>query len=648
MLFNVILLSIYSIFTSYQEPVPLGKFNNLGAQVSKAAISTGTFLSYSNKNMFYTVVKGNPAYLLGYDLKDNSLAVNLPLKTTGGSWGMVKSSDGSLYISGAEGGRVYKHYPGSQIVEDLGVALKGEIYLWEMVAGRDGEVFGTTYPGCRVFRYHPKDGFSDVGRGALVEGQNYVRSIAYHEKSGKIYAGVGSKAYLIELDPKTGIKNQILPENYKGKTGFVYPLVLVPGLSSGDKLFATVLGKTLVYDVTTNSIEREITKGINSLAISKNPELKDNKVYYTFSNKNLQVMNLLKPEEPPVIIGNTDKALAMSWINNSLYLINAKNDLVIYDPVKNIFKVEQMNFPQQPILIRMTGKGTDGKIWTSGYPVGNNAAYDPRTGKTQAYDGLHQSESIVNHNKNIYFGVYPKANIYLYDSTKPWNLKEANPKLIAAIKGQDRPFGAVAVPDQNSMFFGTVPEYGALGGILGEYNEKTEKFINHGVIIKDLSIVSLAYKDNLVFGGTSIFGGLGVKPALASAKLFAWNIKESRKIFECEPIAGAKQITSVIIGPDGHLWGVADDTLFVFDTNLMKVISTHKLVDKFISKSWININLVLHPSGFVYGAGSDAFFRIDPRTMAVTSLNKKASWLSMDNKGKLYFSIGNNLWQYVP
>src|SRR5690606_6232205 len=135
-----------------------------------------------------------------------------------------------------------------QQVEDLGQALKGEIYLWEIVAGKDGEIFGTTYPGCRVFRYHPNDGFSDVGNGPLVTGQDYVRCIAYHEKTGNIYAGIGSRTYLIELDPKTGAKRQILPEKFTGKAGFVYPLVIVPDLANGDRLFATVAGKTLIYN----------------------------------------------------------------------------------------------------------------------------------------------------------------------------------------------------------------------------------------------------------------------------------------------------------------------------------------------------------------------------------------------------------------
>jgi streptogramin lyase len=57
---------------------------------------------------------------------------------------------------------------------------------------------------------HPqKQSFENFGQ--LVDGEQYVRSIA--AAGGKIYAGIGSHAHLVELDPETGEKREIpLPE----------------------------------------------------------------------------------------------------------------------------------------------------------------------------------------------------------------------------------------------------------------------------------------------------------------------------------------------------------------------------------------------------------------------------------------------------
>ena len=92
--------------------------------------------------------------------------------------------------------------------------------MWDVAAGADGEVFGATYPGCRVVRYRPGEGFSDVGRGPLVKDENYVRTVAYDAATGKVFAGVGSHAHLIELDPKTGEKTELLADQLKGRRRF--------------------------------------------------------------------------------------------------------------------------------------------------------------------------------------------------------------------------------------------------------------------------------------------------------------------------------------------------------------------------------------------------------------------------------------------
>ncbi|WP_341838695.1 hypothetical protein WJU16_09630 [Chitinophaga pollutisoli] len=154
--------------------------------------------------------EGEPAHLLGYDVKTGKLVLDQALPGADGAWDMAYTSDGYLYIPGASG-FLFRHRPGANVVENLGMALQGETYVWNLTEGKDGEIFGATYPGCRVFRYHPEKGFSDVGKGPLVSSENYVRSLAFHRPSGLLYAGIGSHAHLIELNPVTGEKERYCP-----------------------------------------------------------------------------------------------------------------------------------------------------------------------------------------------------------------------------------------------------------------------------------------------------------------------------------------------------------------------------------------------------------------------------------------------------
>src|SRR5690606_14888005 len=135
----------------------------------------------------------------------------------------------------------------------------------------------------------------------------------------------------------------------------------------------------------------------------------------------LQEFDFSSPTLPAIKVGTTAKAWAMKWIDNELNIVNANNELVKYNPKTGKTGTTKLNFPEQPIKIRLTAKGPDGRIWTSGYPVGNNAAYNPKNGQTEKLNGLSQSESMIADGKDMYFGLYSGAKISVYDSSLPWD-----------------------------------------------------------------------------------------------------------------------------------------------------------------------------------------------------------------------------------
>ena len=169
-------------------------------------------------------------------------------------------------------------------------------------------------------------------------------------------------------------------------------------------------------------------------------------------------------------------------------------------------------------------------------------------------------------------------------------------------------------------------------------------------VVARQSLVSLAYAEGTLWGGSTISGGLGIKPAEKEAHLFGWDPVSNKRTFDLVPVPGAIAITCLINGPDGKLWGVADGTLFVFDPLSRQVLSRHQLFPVPANRAhvWRDVFLLRHPSGLVYGTGQSQLFRIDPKTMQVTILQKSAALLSQDTAGRLYFRRGTNLWRYEP
>ncbi len=648
---NLLLFSLFAISASAQDLTAIPKENfkitNLGPQVTDIVLQGSVFAKDPDgRTLIYTVVRGTPAHLLGFDTETRKLAVDIPLPKTDGSWDLEVSSTGVVYVAGGSGGFFYKHVPGTKQAENLGKVLGTETYIWDLSAGKDGEIYGATYPNCRVFRYHPTEGYTDFGNGPLVEGENYVRGLVYNHTSQKIYAGIGSHAHLIELDAKSKTKVSLLPQEYKSAQ-FVYDIGQVEGLKSGDRIFFTVAGakKVLVYNITKKRYEGEMPE-FPVKAIIKDPA--SEKVYYVHNSK-LMMLDYKEENPTPVELSNfRGKPLASAWNEKGeLLFLNSYQQIITFNPATSQQKTQALiDVPAQPISLTYIDMGPDNKIWSGGYLGGSNAAYDLKKNKATVYKGLSQTESATKLGSKIYFGNYPKARFNVYDISAEWSLKDKNPKQIGSVSGQDRPFGALAVPSLNKVFFGTVPEYGINGGALIEIDATTDNVVSHGEVVQKQSIITLAFHNDMLIGGCSIWGGLGIQPVEKEAKLFVWDPAKKQKIFEVVPVPGAKAITALMNGPDGHIWGYAGGTLFKFDVKKKAVILTkHVYDDKRDSFLWRPDALVLHPNGMIYGDFIGKLISLDPKTLEVKSFNISGANIILGLDKEMYYRSGKEIWR---
>jgi hypothetical protein len=391
--------------------------------------------------------------------------------------------------------------------------------------------------------------------------------------------------------------------------------------------------------------------------ITKSPG--DDRVWYVV-NSRLWCYDMSKPGAAPKDMAAVSDAIGMGWTHwdgadypgDSLVIFTRSAHRIIYNPTTGKMMSTAFKTPAEPIVLQSFAIGPDGKVWMGGYLSGGHAIYDPATGQSEQRKGLSQSESMTTLGDSMYFGLYPGGRFATYDTTKPWDMKHNNPRILGKIEKQSRPFGALGVEELKKVYWGTVPEYGYLGGGIASYDPAADKLDFYDKIVPDQSIMTLAYNHGLLVGGTSIYGGLGIPPSQKEAHLFLWDPNTKKVEFDTVPVEGAPNIPCVINGPDGNVWGLADGTLFVFDVAKREIVFRRQLMKVDHEKDhaiWRGGMMLFHPSGKIYGTLDKKFFQYDPASKRLTILRKEESeLLTMDRQGNFYFKQKTDLWRYTP
>jgi hypothetical protein len=649
---KTILLAVLSC-AALAHAAPAGKFEDLGHQITSTTLQGTTFArTPDGRDVVATVVRGDPARLLVFDVKSGKLLHDLTMENTHGAWNATTASDGAVYIGTDAEGHLFRWTPGSDKVEDLGLAAKGDNFIWDVTPGVDGEVFCGTYPGCRVVRYHPKDGFTDVSKGNCVKGENYVRALSYDPASKHVFAGIGAHAHLIELDTTTAQKTDILPQPYLGKRKFTYGVDVVAG-----KLFAMLVGEaaeTIVIDLATREQEATLPVGLQVIS----PKSPYGDVVYFNSGRGIAAYDLKTHAHEKVDALQHVGVVGMSWIKfdepdfpgETLVGLTPRGRIVRYHPKTGKSDSRDLVVPPNITPIQSMVAGPDGKIYIGGYLVGGLTRFDPATDKHEQIGNAGQPEGMAPYgDRFIYLGIYPDAKLKVFDVTKPCG--DDNPRQFESLVSadQDRPFAVLPVESMKKVFFGTIPDYGSLGGALSVYDIETDKTQLHRNVVQDQGVSSLAYANGLIVGGTTIRGGLGILPKEKEAKLFLWDPQTKEKVFETNPSPGATLVSGLIVGPDKNIWGIASGDLFVFDIAARKVLSTTRVTPT-RGGGWHDAHMEVNPTdGNVYVTTGGRLLRIDPKTMQVTTLREKgAGLLVLDRAGRIYFRDRTNLWRYTP
>lgn len=636
----------------------VGTYENLGTAIKRVvAVAGSPFKDASGRSFISGSVNGSPAQFAILDAITLEAVKVLEIPNTTSAVALLTGADGNVYIGTTGKGELYRYVPGADRLEYVGKPIASETHIYDLTNGPDGKIYGVTYPGGKLFEYDTDTGvFRDLG--TPVPGEKYARQVLYDANRDLLIVGTGANCRLVEVNLQTGaVSPNLLSDNLSTEE---YPnsIDLI-----GGKLFLQ-LNKTstlIVLDPVTRTIEYQVAKASANTLASPDGDMAyffapaDGYLYsYQINEKRLDKV---------VRLGGYNGWKSVSFVNadpaggGSSHILSAwmgYTAALTYDQATGVIRSKNVDVPGQPIEIRSLGKGPDGNIYVSG-TQGGTGIYNPNSGGMESRSsGISQAEGMTNLGSMMYFGIYPQARLTALDTSKPWAPKEV--AKMPADSLQDRPFGMAASEEYGKVFMGSVPQYGQLGGAFAVYNPADASIQTYRNLVQDQSIITLVHKDGKIYGGTSIWGAYGApSPTQTEGKLFVWDIASGKKELELVPVQGKEAVTSLIIGPDGNIWGFDEGWLFIFDPIMGQVVHQSEIIPvSYAGTVWSDAFMLVGKDANVYGTARGVFFRIDGKSKLVTILDSTSGYdnLTQDDYGHMYMRSAkegkkHELWRYT-
>lgn len=568
-----------------------------------------------------------------------------------GSWAITVAPDHRVYAGSYSAGGFYRYDPGTRELTSLGVPVEGETFIWTVATAPDGAIWGGTSHGGHVFRHDPGTG-QTTDLGTPVPGERYVRDLGIGA-DGTVYAGIGSTTMQVAvLAPDGTVRELIDPPAGLGNAGYAYDvdvagrfLVVHFNNSAGERhLAAYDLDARSWGEVVTDVTSLSVGGGRigNDVHVVRRGELVRYRLttgaitptgFKDFGTGGIRTLGWAR------VPGRPGKTLIGSVSTGKLWH---------YHPKSGEGQFIDGTLTDQPVAIRSLAAGPDGLVYAGGFFTGGLASYDPETGDTTGYRGIGQIEGMIAHAGLMYFGVYPGAEIHEYDPGRAWE-PGTNPRRVLRLaeQEQERPFAWTSAGEQ--VAFGTVPTQGAVGGVLGFHHPGTGEQTVIRDVIPGHSIIGLAYRDGVVYGATSVWGGAN-EPGGDVAVVFAFDVAGQQVLWQTAPVEGDLALGSIAFAGDGTLWGLSPDALYQVDPETGELLGSRKL-DAYpwdtARNVWLDTHLVLNPDdGLLYGKVQGKAYRIDPETRELVRIVKPASNLTRGPDGHLYLSRDHNFWTY--
>lgn len=524
--------------------------------------------------------------------------------------------------------------------------------LYDLQLDSSHKLWGGTYPNGAAFSYDPSERRIRV-HDRLSSDTDYVRRLAIGDND-KIFVGTGSlnpRLYSFSSSNPDDIQQIALPNPIK--SGFISSIDVL-----GNRLVVSASSTVpqLLLEPNTDTwvgtLERVWSARKSSTGASQTGK------FYTITK---DILYATDPETwKDTALGKVDVKIPLAIISTISGVSIVSQDatglnLKHFDlgtaaiASQRSIRLEPSAFTIQSLMCH-----SDGNIYMGGY-MGAGIAAIAEDSAVRWHSPHHQN--IVNQIEGMiefsdtrtYIGSYGSADIISMDSLSKdlpsgYRLVER----LSRKYNQSRPFGWAA--NSQNVFFGTVPNYGHTGGVLGMIDPASNKISwvldgNGKGFVKAQSIVGLVADENYVYGTSSVRNGYGLPDTKGPAQVFKLRISTQDIVWQTAPVptAGALYSPMLVAG-----WLVLADIegIHVIDPETGERTARHLLSSIQNANQrpgWASADLVLAGDGskMVHAAGGRATI-VDFRTGTLARIGgadskiRFGSRLSSSNSGRVF------------
>lgn len=425
---------------------------------------------------------------------------------------------------------------------------------YELQLDSQGNIWGGTYPLGACFSYNLKSKKLNVFD-RVAEDTDYIRRLELDGR-GNVWLGTGSQnPRLFTFNPnQSEVMREIrLPVNVAH--GFIGSISAI-----GHYLAVTVstVSEQMILDTRTMKWQNPVTRAWSSRQISS----LRNGSFFSINSGELYSTDYRTMTGKPLGAVQASGIECIIPQDSSVLIISTTSGGVLCETfdlnLKRVVAARQIKLTPSAFKIHSLMGHSDGNIYIGGYKANGIATLNPATGmRWNSGDDekvINQIEGMVEYDRNATFiGSYGSADLVLMET--PQSNAPKKYKRIARLLteySQSRPFGWAA--NSSSVFFGTVPEYGNSGGVLGKIDPDTNKIPwvmdgNGEGFIAGHSIIGLVADEEFIYGTTSVRNGYGVEDTAGPAMVFKMHIDTRKILWQKSPIESAGALYSpVIIG----------------------------------------------------------------------------------------------------
>ena len=551
-------------------------------------------------------------------------------------------------------GQVFRWRPGMESPDQFDLPRPNNErleFVFSIDRGSDGFYYIGTWPEGALMRLDLATGEIE-NLGPLTDdppGEYYLRHVN-SEFEGKLFLSFGTEMAFKQYDLETGRSRDLLPDQFRDRIWVNH------STRFGDMVVALIEPPStlLFFDAESGDLLRqaEVPAGYVWPHNYRTLQTYGDDVYFGTIEEEDLYRYRYDTDEFHLVAAGVGHPIGLSGEH---YLFT-RTMLGLYSVLDlttgEIVLQRQGEFLGDGMLIHTINEGPDGSVLGGSYINQGFFQYLPETdsmwspGRSVEFPG--QIDNLVYLGGRVYIGHYTKARFSVLDLARPWAPGDApasNPRILGPIEhDQDRvPHGTVG-PD-GRIYFGTIADYGRLGGALVVLDPATDSIAVHRNVVQDQSVYALVSDgERYIYGATSVRGGLGARPSAKESKLFVWDTENDWKTLERTVVDNAFEIWGLDWLEPGMLVGAADSMMFVYDVAADSVLQTRKVAPEAIKK------VVTSRDGWVYAMTEERLIRVSTDLEQIEEIDvDEGYWDSLieTKDGRLFVGRGADLLELV-